>query len=160
MMSRIHGLDYTILRYPNVYGPRQHPYTEEGQVVALFAKLMLQGRQPTIFGDGEQARDFVYVGDIVDANMRSIDRGSHETVNIGTGELLTVNALFAQLQQLTGYEGPAKYAPPRPGEVYRMALDASRAREKLGWEPRTRIEAGLQATVDWVRQTIDPSGAG
>jgi UDP-glucose 4-epimerase len=158
MMSRVHGLDYTILRYPNVYGPRQHPYTEEGQVVALFARLMLEGRQPTIFGDGEQARDFVYVGDIVDANLRAIDRGGRANLNLGTGELFTVNALYALLRQLTGYDQPARYAPPRPGEVYRMALDASRAREELGWEPRTRIEDGLRATVDWVRQTMATAG--
>jgi UDP-glucose 4-epimerase len=160
MMSRVHGLDYTILRYPNVYGPRQHPYTEEGQVVALFARFMLQGRQPTIFGDGEQGRDFLYVGDIVDANMRAIDRGSRETLNLGTGELLTVNDLYNRLQRLTGYDKPANYAPARPGEVYRMVLDASRAREKLGWEPKMQLDDGLRATVDWLRQALAPAGNG
>ena len=84
-MSRMHGLDYTILRYPNVYGPRQHPYTEEGQVVSLFSRLMLSGKVPTIFGDGEQERDFVYVGDIVDANLRALEAGSRGTFNIGMG---------------------------------------------------------------------------
>ncbi len=158
-LSRIHGIDYTILRYANVYGPRQHPYTEEGQVVALFARFMLEGRRPKIFGDGEQARDFVYVSDVVDANMRAIDRGSREILNIGTGELVTVNELYAQLQALTGYPEPAEYAPARPGEVYRQSLDAGRAKDKLGWVPRMPMDEGLRATVDWIRRTMAPAGA-
>ncbi len=157
-LARTHGIDYTILRYANVYGPRQHPYTEEGQVVALFARFMLQGRRPKIFGDGEQARDFVYVGDVVDANMRAIDRGSRETLNVGTSEMLTVNELYARLQALTGYPEPPEYAPARPGEVYRMSLDASRARDVLGWEPRMPLDAGLRATVDWIRGTMQAAG--
>jgi UDP-glucose 4-epimerase len=152
MMGRVYGLDYTVLRYCNIYGPRQHPYTEEGQVVALFARLMLEGRQPTIFGDGEQGRDFVYVDDVVDANLRAIEQGSCETVNIGTGEMVTVNELYRQLQQLTGYAGPARYAPVRPGEVYRMTLDPTRAHEKLGWQAAMPLPEGLRRTVDWIRE--------
>jgi len=152
--SRFSDLDYTVLRYPNVYGPRQHPYTEEGQVVPLFARLMLQGRQPTIFGDGEQARDFVYVGDVADANVLALDRGERETVNIGTGEGLTVNELFGRLKALVAYPGDAAYAPARPGEVYRIALDPARARQVLGWEPRMALDDGLRATVDWVRDSV------
>lgn len=153
-LSRIHGLDYTILRYPNVYGPRQHPYTEEGQVVALFSRLMLGGRRPTIFGDGRQERDFVYVGDIVEANTLALERGPRGVFNIGTGRGLTVNELYQRLKTLTGYEGDVTYAPARPGEVFRIALDAGRAREALGWEPRTPLEDGLRATVEWVRETV------
>lgn len=152
--SRVAGLDYTILRYPNVYGPRQHPYTEEGQVVALFSRLMLDGRQPTIFGDGDQERDFVYVADVVDANVRALDRGSRETFNLGTGRGVKVNDLYRMLKSLTGYEGEVAYAPPRRGEVYRIALDASRAKAKLGWEPRTSLEEGLAATVQWFREQM------
>jgi UDP-glucose 4-epimerase len=155
-MSRMHGLDYTILRYPNVYGPRQHPYTEEGQVVAIFSRLMLSDRVPTIFGDGEQERDFVYVGDIVDANLRALDAGSGATVNIGTGKGLTVNELYRRLKALTGYEGEVKYAPARPGEVLRIALDASRARSILGWEPKTSLDDGLRTTVDSIRSAMAP----
>lgn len=156
-LSRIHGLDYTILRYPNVYGPRQHPYTEEGQVVAIFSRLMLAGRRPTIFGDGEQERDFVYVGDIVDANLRVLDSGSRTTFNLGTGKGLTINKLYARLKELAGYEGDVAYAPPRSGEVFRIALDAGLARAQLGWEPKTSLDDGLRATVDWVRQTTPAS---
>jgi UDP-glucose 4-epimerase len=155
-MSRVHGLDYTILRYPNVYGPRQHPYTEEGQVVAIFSRLMLAGRTPTIFGTGEQERDFVYVGDIVDANLRALEAGSGGTFNIGTGEGLTVNDLYRRLKDLTGYQGEVKYAPARPGEVFRISLDASRARETLGWQPRTGLDEGLRATVDSIRSASNP----
>jgi len=153
-MSRVHGLDYTILRYPNVYGPRQHPYTEEGQVVAIFSRLMLADRVPTIFGDGEQERDFVFVGDIVEANLRALDAGSRGTFNIGTGTGLTVNALYRMLKALTGYEGDAKYAPARTGEVFRIALDASRARSVLGWEPKTSLDVGLSATVESIRAAM------
>ncbi len=152
--SRVYGLDYTILRYANIYGPRQHPYTEEGQVVALFARLMLSGRQPTIFGDGEQGRDFVYVGDVAEANVRALDGGSGKTFNVGTGALLTVNDLYKQLAAATGYSEPAKYAPARPGEVFRIALDAHRLQDELGWEPRMTLETGLRATVDWVRERM------
>ena len=154
--NRVYGLDYTILRYANIYGPRQHPYTEEGQVVALFARLMLEERQPTIFGDGEQGRDFVYVGDVAEANVRALDGGSGKTFNVGTGELLTVNDLYRRLATITGYPNPPKYAPARPGEVFRIALEARRLREELGWQPRISLEAGLQATVDWVRQGMSP----
>ncbi|MSQ23366.1 MAG: NAD-dependent epimerase/dehydratase family protein [Chloroflexi bacterium] len=149
--GRVHGLDYTVLRYPNIYGPRQHPYTEEGQVVPLFARLMLAGRQPTIFGDGEQARDFLYVGDVVRANELALERGAGQVLNLGTGEAITINSLYRSLQVLTGYEAPPRYGPGRAGEVYRIALDASRAGQELGWRPQTSFDDGLRATVEWVR---------
>ncbi len=149
--GRLHGLDYTILRYPNVFGPRQHPYTEEGQVVAIFARLMLTGRQPTIFGDGEQGRDFLYVTDVAAATRLALDRGSQGTFNLGTGNLTTVNDLYHWIAELTGYPNPATYAPERPGEVYRITLDASKATAELGWQPRMPFKDGLARTVDWVR---------
>jgi UDP-glucose 4-epimerase len=152
-MGRVHGLDYTILRYCNVYGPRQHPYTEEGQVVALFSRLMLAGREPTIFGDGEQERDFLFVGDIVDANVRALESGSRGIFNLGTGRGLTVNRLYQLLSDLIGYKGTVRYAAARPGEVFRIALDASRARSALGWEASTPLDVGLRRTVDWIRET-------
>jgi UDP-glucose 4-epimerase len=153
-MGRVHGLDYTILRYCNVYGPRQHPYTEEGQVVALFSRLLLGGREPTIFGDGDQERDFAFVGDIVDANVRALEAGSGGIFNLGTGRGLTVNRLYELLADLTGYKGTVHYAPARPGEVFRIALDASRARSSLGWEATTPLAEGLRRTVDWIRETM------
>lgn len=152
MFGRTYGLDYTILRYSNIFGPRQHPYTEEGQVVALFARLMLTGRQPTIFGNGEQARDFVYVADVARANLLALARGSGQTLNIGTGSWVTVNELYQELQLLTGFEDPPKYAPARPGEVYRIALDARLAEDALGWRPERSLADGLRETVAWVAQ--------
>jgi UDP-glucose 4-epimerase len=96
----------------------------------------------------------VFVGDIVDANVCALERGSGGIFNIGCGRGLTVNDLAAQLKKITGYGGELRYAPARSGEVYRIALDASRARAGLGWEPKTALEDGLRATVDWVRQTM------
>ena len=157
MFGRTYGLDYTILRYSNVFGPRQHPYTEEGQVVALFARMMLEGKQPTIFGDGEQARDFTFVKDVARANLLALERGSRHTLNIGTGTLVTVNQLYASLQDLTGWEDPARYAPARPGEVYRIALDATLAEQELGWTPQATFEEGLRETVEWVAKQSDPN---
>jgi len=152
--GRVYGLDYTILRYPNVYGPRQHPYTEEGQVIALFARLMLESRQPTIFGDGEQGRDFLYVTDIAAASLLALDHGSQGTFNLGSGELTTVNDLYRRIADLTGYKQPATYAPARPGEIFRITLDAARARAELGWQPRMSLQDGLAQTIDWVRANL------
>ena len=157
MFGRTYGLDYTILRYPNIYGPRQHPYTEEGQVVALFARLMLAGRRPTIFGDGEQARDFVFVRDVADANLRALERGSGHVLNLGTGSWVTVNQLYQSLQRLTGFQHRPTYAPARPGEVYRIALDAGMARTELGWRAETAFDEGLKATVEWIAMQPAPS---
>ena len=160
MFGRTHGLDYTILRYSNVFGPRQHPYTEEGQVVALFARMMLEGKQPTIFGDGEQARDFTFVKDVARANVLALDRGSRHTLNIGTGTLVTVNQLYQNLQSLTGWEDPARYAPTRPGEVYRIALDAALAEKELGWKPQATFDEGLRETVEWVASQFRDQSSG
>lgn len=160
MFSRIYGLGYTVLRYPNIYGPRQHAFTEEGQVVAIFTRLMLQGKQPTIFGDGEQARDFLYVGDVAAANLLALERGHGQTLNLGTGRLITVNDLYRRLQTLTGFTEPARYAPARPGEVYRIALDAGLAADELGWSPRVDLDQGLRATVDWIKSELNADRGG
>jgi len=146
----LHGLDYTVLRYPNVYGPRQNPHGEAG-VNAIFIGLMLEGKAPRIFGSGEQLRDYVYVADIVEANVLALDRGSGETVNIGSGVGVSVNRIFAELKSILGFEGEPIHDAPRPGEVQRIYLDAARARKVLGWEPRTGFREGLEKTVAWAR---------
>jgi UDP-glucose 4-epimerase len=151
-----HGLDYTILALANVYGPRQDPNGEAG-VVAIFGSLLLVEKVPTIFGDGEQTRDFVFVGDVADAFVRALEEGSRLLVNIGTGRETTVNQLFSLMASLTQSKERAVYAPPRAGELRRSALDASRARETLGWTPTTSLQAGLQHTLDWLRSQADPS---
>jgi UDP-glucose 4-epimerase len=146
----LHGLDSTILRYPNVYGPRQDPHGEAG-VNAIFIGLMLRGETPRIFGSGDQTRDYLYVDDVVDANVRALDAGSGETLNLGTGIGTSVNDIFRELQAILGFRGDPKREPPRPGEIQHITLDATRARKMLGWSPRTAFRAGLARTVEWSR---------
>ena len=148
----LHGLDYTVLRYPNVYGPRQNPHGEAG-VNAIFILLMLQGKRPHIFGTGEQVRDYLYVMDVVEANERALARGSGETVNLGTGIGTSVNQIFRELKAIVGFAGEPVYEAERPGEVQRIYLDATRAGEVLGWTPAVSFHDGLLSTVEWSRRT-------
>jgi UDP-glucose 4-epimerase len=148
----LHDLDYTVLRYPNVYGPRQNPHGEAG-VNAIFIGRMLAGKAPHIFGSGEQVRDYLYVMDVVEGNEQALAKGSGEIVNLGTGVGTSVNDIFRELKAILGYAGEPVYEAPRAGEVQRIYLDASRAREVLGWEPRVRFHDGLVMTVEWSRRT-------
>ncbi len=151
----LHGLDYTVLRYPNVYGPRQNPHGEAG-VNAIFIGLMLKGEAPRIFGDGAAVRDYLYVGDVVEANVLALERGSGEMVNLGTGVGTSVNDIVRELKPLTGFAGEAIHLPARPGEVQRIYLDASRAKQVLGWEPKVGFREGLARTVEWSRTSPLP----
>ena len=153
LFHRTYGLDYTVLRYANVYGPAQNPDGEAG-VVAIFTGLMLNGNRPQIFGDGRQERDFVYVLDVVRANLASIQRGRAGTYNIGTGETVSVERIYRMLQDLTGYDQEPEYRPRRPGEVESIALDSRRAERELGWTPEVALEEGLRRTVEYVRRTL------
>jgi len=148
--KEIHGLDYTVLALANVYGPRQDPHGEAG-VVAIFAGRLLAGETPTIFGDGNQTRDFVFVDDVVDAFARARTAGSGLLANIGTGTETSVNDLFATMARLTGFGDPAEYAPARPGELHRSALDPTLAGAELGWKPIHSLEDGLDRTLAWFR---------
>ncbi len=148
----LHGLDYTVLRYPNVYGPRQNPHGEAG-VNAIFIGLMLEGKRPRIFGTGEQVRDYLYVMDVVEANELALSRGSGGMMNLGTGVATSVNDIFRELRGILAFEGEPIHEAPRPGEVQRIYLDAGRAREVLGWQPRTSFHDGLVETVAWSRRT-------
>ncbi len=146
----VHGLEYTVLALANVYGPRQDPHGEAG-VIAIFAGRLLAPERPTIFGDGEQTRDFVFVDDVVDAFVRSADKAGGLVLNIGTGVETSVQRLFDTMARLTGFEDPARYAMERPGELLRSALDPGRAAIHLGWKPWTDLEEGLRRTVEWFR---------
>lgn len=149
-VSRTRGLEYTILRYANAYGPRQDPHGEAG-VVAIFTGRMVAGETCTIDGDGEQLKDYVYVGDIARANVLSLTRGGGQAINIGTGKGTSVNAIFAALQRATGSTVPAHYGPPRPGDVRNIWLDSTLAGEVLGWRHEVEFDEGIQRTVESVR---------
>jgi UDP-glucose 4-epimerase len=146
----LHGLDFTALALANIYGPRQDPKGEAG-VVAIFANRLLAGDACTIFGDGEQTRDFVYVDDVVDAFVRSIDRGEASLLNIGTGVETSVNRLYQSMARAAGVDIAPVYAPARPGELARSSLDPSRAKQVLDWAPVTGLDAGTSAVLDWFR---------
>jgi len=148
--KEIHGLDYTVLALANVYGPRQDPHGEAG-VVAIFAGKLLAGETPTIFGDGAQTRDFVFVDDVVDAFARARSGGSGLLANVGTGIETSVNDLFATMARLIGFAEPPVYAPARPGELARSALDPARVAAELGWKPLRTLEDGLERTLAWFR---------
>ena len=150
MYGRLYGLEYAILRYANVYGPRQDPFGEAG-VVAIFGQRMVSGEDVVVFGDGTQERDFVYVEDVARANLLALERGSGQALNIGCGVGTSVNQLVTWLRESTGYEREPTYTEPRAGDVYRIALDASRARRELGWEPKVSLEEGLRRTVASIR---------
>jgi UDP-glucose 4-epimerase len=148
LFHRTHGLRVSCLRYANVYGPRQDPHGEAG-VVAIFARALLDGRTATIFGDGEQTRDFVFVADVVRANLLAADTRFEGSVNIGTGTGTSVNAVYRTLARLTGSSAPAAYTSPRPGDVRHISLAPGAAQERLGWRPSTSLDDGLAATVAW-----------
>ncbi|MFQ5809219.1 MAG: GDP-mannose 4,6-dehydratase, partial [Armatimonadota bacterium] len=145
-------LPYVSLRYGNVYGPRQNPKGEAG-VVAIFAGLMLAGEQPTISGDGTSTRDYVFVGDVVAANVAALGGGDAEIYNVGTGRETRLQEIFDAVKDATGYTGEPRYAPERKGELHRSGLDISKAQEQLGWSPKTELADGVAATVAYWRET-------
>ncbi|HYI44034.1 MAG TPA: NAD-dependent epimerase/dehydratase family protein [Actinomycetota bacterium] len=150
----VQGLDYTALALSNVYGPRQEPASEvglEGQVVAIFSRKMMSGRPCTIYGDGTQTRDFVYVDDVVSAFVAARDKASGELVNIGSGVELSVNELYGKLAELTATRFEPVYGAARPGELQRIVVDATKASEVLGWVPQVPLDTGLKQTVAWFK---------
>jgi len=151
--AQLYGLEFVSLRYANVYGPRQDPHGEAG-VVAIFARKLLSRETPVINGDGTQSRDYVYVGDVVRANLlaAAADRSALGAYNVGTGRETDVNALFALLRDAAGVRGEASHGPAKPGEQRRSCLDASRAARVLGWSPQVGLEDGLRTTVEFFRE--------
>ncbi len=151
LYKQSYDLDYTVLRYGNVYGPRQDPNGEAG-VVAIFTGQMLNGQAPVINGSGEQERDFVYVGDCAYANVLALERGAGRAYNLGTGVGTSINQIFEMLKRFTDYKGEPVYGPAKSGETFRIYLDAKRAQEELGWQPQVTLRKGLQDTVAYFRQ--------
>jgi UDP-glucose 4-epimerase len=145
-----HDLDFTMLAMSNVYGPRQDPLGDAG-VISIFAGTMLRGERPTILGDGEQTRDYVYVGDVAEAFVRAIARGPASILNIGSGTETTVNHIYRMVASHLGFRGTAQRAPAKPGEPRRVALDPTAAGRLLGWKAHTSLEQGVKETVEWVQ---------
>ncbi len=152
--QRTYGLEYTVLRYANIYGSRQDFHAEEGRVIAIFASRMLAGKPVTIDGDGEQARDMLHVADVAVANIAALYRGAGGTYHISTGIPVTINDLFRKLAILTDYRLEPNFGPRRKGDVFRIALDNTRARNDLGWEPKLELEEGLAHTVEYFRHAV------
>lgn len=148
--ARVHGLNCGILRYGNVYGPRQNPHGEAG-VCAIFARLMLAGNAPTLYGHGRPVRDYVYVADVVRANLLALDSPSGQSINIASGRGTTVRELFDILQEETGFEGEPVLEALRPGEVEGIVLDVDLARETMGWAAEISLREGLAETVAYIR---------
>ncbi|MDP7469785.1 MAG: GDP-mannose 4,6-dehydratase, partial [Dehalococcoidia bacterium] len=146
-------LGHTVLRLPNVYGPRQKPTGEAG-VVAIFAYKMLRREQPVIFGDGTKTRDYVYVSDIVQGALAAAERGDGAVYNLGTGRETSDREVFDAVALAAGFKEPPVYEEVRPGEIYRTALDASRAREGLGWEATVTFEEGVARTVEYLKNRL------
>jgi len=150
-----YGINYISLRYGNVYGPRQSPFGEAG-VIAIFGYRMLKNENCYIYGDGEQTRDFVYVEDVAEANLKATEfifkeNGVSVKINIGSGIPLSVNEIFKVLSKRTNYKKEPVYKPRREGEVYRIYLDVKKAREILGWEAKTKFEEGIEKVIEYFK---------
>lgn len=143
-----YGMKYGLMRYANVYGPRQSPHGEAG-VVAIFTSRLLAGEQPIINGDGKQTRDYVYVGDVVRANVAALNYAHSDYFNVGTGIETDVNELFGHLNRITGNRAQEQHGEAKPGEQMRSVLDWSKAKRLLGWEPQMKLSDGLLETVKW-----------
>jgi UDP-glucose 4-epimerase len=148
MANRLYGTQHVVLRYGNVYGPRQDPHGEAG-VVAIFMNRLREGEPPRVFGDGKQTRDYVYAADAADAAVRALDV-SGGVYNIGTGRETSVVELLERIQRVAGASVEPEFAEPRPGELQRSVLDVSRAERELEWRPQHDLDAGLAETWAWI----------
>jgi UDP-glucose 4-epimerase len=146
----MNGIDYNIVAYGNVYGPRQDPFGEAG-VIAIFMGKIKKGEKCKVFGDGEQTRDYVYVGDVAEANLLALEKSTESrNFNIGTGTETSVNQLFELIREVMG-NGEKEHISAVPGEVRRIFLDCSKAEKELGWKARTGLKEGLKKTAEWFK---------
>jgi len=153
--TRVYGIETVTLRYFNVFGPYQDPTSQYSGVLAIFCRKMLAGEQPTIYGDGEQSRDFTYIDNVVEANLLAAaapaKKVSGRCMNLATGAAVTLNQTFEILCNLTGYRGKPAYAEPRPGDIRHSLADIRLARELLGYVPQVDFQDGLRRTVEWYK---------
>jgi UDP-glucose 4-epimerase len=148
-----YGLKYSILRYANIYGPRQNPHGEAG-VVAIFTRKLLNGEQPVINGDGKQTRDYTFVKDVVKANLLTLNDEESEIYNVGTGKETDVNELFGMINKFTGKGQTEKHGPAMPGEQLRSVITSEKLKQKFDWSPATSIETGLENTVKYFKENL------
>jgi nucleoside-diphosphate-sugar epimerase len=156
VFTRVYGLETISLRYFNVFGPRQDPSSQYSGVISRFISALLSDQKPVIYGDGEQSRDFTYVDNVVDANLKAAEtkQGIGSTINIANGQRISLNQLLSEIKELTGKKDvEAEYQKPRPGDVMHSVADISRARDLLGFEPHVGLREGLQLTIDWWKQS-------
>ncbi len=156
VVSQQSGMEVSILRPSNIYGPGQNPHGEAG-VIAIVARAMLQGEPVTLFGDGSQTRDYVYIDDTVEAVIRAA-AGAPDVCDISTGIEISTGSIFETLARLTGYERPSNYADDRPGDIQRIALDPAKAARVWDWRPLVTFEDGVARTVDWFRDSLATEG--
>jgi UDP-glucose 4-epimerase len=153
--TRVYGLETVVFRYFNVFGPYQDPSSHYSGVLAVFCRRMLAGQQPTIFGDGEQSRDFTYIENVVHGNLLAAaapaDKVSGRMMNLATGSRITLNKTFEILRELTGHSGEPAYAAPRAGDIRDSLADIRLAGELLGYQPQVDFREGLRRTVEWYR---------
>lgn len=156
VFTRVYGLETVSLRYFNVFGPRQDPSSQYSGVISRFISDLLSGKRPVIYGDGEQSRDFTYIDNVVDANLKAAEtsKGIGQIINVANGERITLNHLFEELKGLTGkHDVTVDYQPPRAGDVKHSLADITRARQLLGFEPKVDLRSGLELTIDWWRNS-------
>jgi UDP-glucose 4-epimerase len=156
--TRVYGLETVVLRYFNVFGPYQDPTSHYSGVLAIFCRKMLAGEQPTIYGDGEQSRDFTFIDNVVQGNLLAAsapaEKVAGQMMNLATGKKITLNLTFAILKELTGYKGEPAYAGARAGDIKESLADIDRARKLLGYEPTVDFKEGLRRTVEWYRSEL------
>ncbi len=149
-----YAIDYVALRYGNVFGPRQNPHGDAG-VVAIFIQRLMNGKTPVIYGDGKQTRDYVYVADVVQANLAGLDYDGSGVFNVGTSVETNVNQLYSIIRDEVAPDVESNYAPPRTGEQQRSVLDYRHSQRELGWKPQVAVKEGLQQTVAWFKSEAE-----
>lgn len=148
-----YGIPYTVLRYSNVYGPRQNPHGESG-VIAIFSEMISQGKHPIINGDGSHTRDYIYISDVVDANVRALDSSFVGELNIGTNTEISTNEVFQKVVAEFGVPIEERHGPERPGEQVRSSLSYTKAEDVLGWSPEVSFDEGVQKTIVWYKEKV------